>query len=477
MRFAHGWPIERDSPLLSLSSSLSFSFSSDEDDDEDEHERRLLLDDDDDDDETNEKQQRKATTTTTTTTTSEEEERRRRRRKARKEKKSKKKNIIVSTSLDQTSRMLAIVTSIGGIELWDSGQNRTLLCAKMKSSSAAAASEYVCAEWKPNYYEENDVNDDDDDESMSASHKERTLLVMTKAGNVLVFLVSVGNVEEFGRSSENNTSNNNNNNAGGGGGGSEQRCGTMRSASCVLKRAIKVKVVSNSSLSSPSYDSNNNNLAPEEEGLETSSASASSVATTFACAKDGQGVFFGTSRGGLAYADVFPKGKLYATTHSSDLVLKEILVANDVCAALAPKHQRRRTSRMSYSHGLGHASGDEEYEEEDDEKRADFEFDDRYSDEDEEEYIRSISPREARKIATVNTEEDGRGRRRKRRAATRCRGKYTNDCGVSRGNFVRGGARERAMRSCRVFARGRKRNHHGSNLVVRRRKLFRNCRA
>ena len=51
--------------------------------------------------------------------------------------------------------MLAIVTSIGGIELWDSGQNRTLLCAKMKSSSSAAASEYVCAEWKPNYYEEN----------------------------------------------------------------------------------------------------------------------------------------------------------------------------------------------------------------------------------------------------------------------------------------------------------------------------------
>ena len=85
---------------------------------------------------------------------------------------------------------------------------------------------------------------------MSASHKERTLLVMTVPGNVLVFSVSVGNVEEFGRSSENNTSNNNNNNAGGGGGGSEQRCGTMRSASCVLKRAIKVKVVSNSSLSS-----------------------------------------------------------------------------------------------------------------------------------------------------------------------------------------------------------------------------------
>ncbi|CAL6366532.1 unnamed protein product [Bathycoccus prasinos] len=328
MRFAHGWPVERDSPLLSLS------------------------------------------------------------------------------SLYQTSRMLAIVTSTGGIELWDSGQNRTLLCAKMKSSSAAAASEYVCAEWKPNYYEENDVNDDDD-ESMSASHKERTLLVLTRAGNVLVFLVSVGNVEEFGRSSENNTSNNNNNNAGGGGGGSEQRCGTMRSASCVLKRAIKVKVVSNpSSSSSPSHDSNNNNLAPEEEGLETSSASASSVATTFAFAKVGQGVFFGTSRGGLAYADVFPKGKLYATTHSSDLVLKEILVANDVCAALAPKHHRRRTSRMSYSHSLGHASGDEEYEDEDDEKRADFEFEDRYSDEDEEEYIRSISPREARKIATVNTEEE-----------------------------------------------------------------------
>ncbi|CAL6358378.1 unnamed protein product [Bathycoccus prasinos] len=328
MRFAHGWPVERDSPLLSLS------------------------------------------------------------------------------SLYQTSRMLAIVTSTGGIELWDSGQNRTLLCAKMKSSSSAAASEYVCAEWKPNYYEENDVNDDDD-ESMSASHKERTLLVLTRAGNVLVFLVSVGHVEEFGRSSENNTSNNNNNNAGGGGGGSEQRCGTMRSASCVLKRAIKVKVVSNpSSSSSPSHDSNNNNLAPEEEGLETSSASASSVATTFAFAKVGQGVFFGTSRGGLAYADVFPKGKLYATTHSSDLVLKEILVANDVCAALAPKHHRRRTSRMSYSHSLGHASGDEEYEDEDDEKRADFEFEDRYSDEDEEEYIRSISPREARKIATVNTEEE-----------------------------------------------------------------------
>ena len=336
MRFAHGWPIERDSPLLSLSSLCSSSSS---EDDEDEHERRLLLDDDD---ETNEKHQRKATTT------SSEEEERRRRRKARKEKKSKKKNIIVSTSLDQTSRMLAIVTSTGGIELWDSGQNRTLLCAKMKSSSSAAASEYVCAEWKPNYYEENDVNDDDD-ESMSASHKERTLLVLTRAGNVLVFLVSVGNVEEFGRSSENNTSNNNNNNAGGGGGGSEQRCGTMRSASCVLKRAIKVKVVSNpSSSSSPSHDSNNNNLAPEEEGLETSSASASSVATTFAFAKDGQGVFFGTSRGGLAYADVFPKGKLYATTHSSDLVLKEILVANDVCAALAPKHHRRRTSRMSW---------------------------------------------------------------------------------------------------------------------------------
>jgi len=410
MRFAHGWPIERDSPLLSFSSSLCLSSSaSSEDDPEDEHERRLLVDDD----ETNEKhRRRKATTTTTTTTSEEEEEQRRRRQKAEeKEKSKKKKNIyIVSTSLDQTSRMLAIVTSIGGIELWDSGQNRTLLCAKMKSSSSAAASEYVCAEWKPNYYErENGVkDDDDDDESMSASHKERTLLVLTRAGNVLVFLVSVGNVEEFGRSSENNTSNNNSNNAGGGGGGggSEQRCGTMRSASCVLKRAIKVKVVSNPSSSSPSHDSNNNNLAPEEEGLETSSASASSVATTFACAKDGQGVFFGTSRGGLAYADVFPKGKLYATTHSSDLVLKEILVANDVCAALAPKHHRRRTSRMSYSHGLGHTSGDEEYEDEDDEKRADFEFDDRYSDEDEEEYIRSISPREARKIATVNSEEE-----------------------------------------------------------------------
>ena len=61
---------------------------------------------------------------------------------------------------------------------------------------------------------------------------------------------------------------------------------------------------------------------------------------------------------------------------------------------------------MSYSHSLGHTSGDEEYEDEDDEKRADFEFDDRYSDEDEEEYIRSISPREARKIATLNTEEE-----------------------------------------------------------------------
>ena len=400
MRFAHGWPIERDSPLLSLYSSSFCCTSSSSEDDESGDERRLLLDDDD---ETNEKQRRKATTTS--------EEERRKRSLRRKEKKKKKKNVIVSMSLDSTSRVLAIVTSTGGIELWDSGQNRTLLCAKMKSSSSlkSSSSEYVCAEWKPNYYEENDVNDDDDDESMSASHKERILLVLTKAGNVLVFLVSVGNVEEFGRSSENNNSINNNNNAGGGGGGSgsEQKCGTMRSASCVLKRAIKVKVVSNSSSSSsPSHDSNNNNLAPDEEGLETSSASASSIATTFACAKDGQGVFFGTSRGGLAYADVFPKGKLYATTHSSDLVLKEILVANDVCAALAPKHHRRRTSRMSYSHSLGHASGDEEYEDDGDEKRADFEFDDRYSDEDEEEYIRSISPREAAKTATVNTEEE-----------------------------------------------------------------------
>jgi hypothetical protein len=371
------------------------SSSASEDDDEDEQERRLLGDDDD---ETNEKHHRRKATTTTTTTTSEEEEeqRRRRRQKARKEKSKKKKNTyIVSTSLDQTSRMLAIVTSIGGIELWDSGQNRTLLCAKMKSSSSAAASEYVCAEWKPNYYErENGVkdDDDDDDESMSASHKERTLLVLTRAGNVLVFLVSVGNVEEFGRSSENNTSNNNSNNAGGGGGGgggSEQRCGTMRSASCVLKRAIKVKVLATNSSSSTTTTSD------DSKGKEENAAP--SFVTTFACAEDGQGVFFGTSRGGLAYAKVFPKGKLFATTQPSELVLQEVAVVEDVCAALAPRHHRRRKSRTSNSHNLGDALDDENYDE-------DFEFDDRYSDEDEDEYIRSKTPKET---STAIIDKDG----------------------------------------------------------------------
>jgi len=351
MRFAHGWPVEHDSPLLSLASSSSSSSSSNE-------EKSKSIDG---------------------------------------EVKTNKK--IVSTSLDATSRTLAIVTR-DGIELWDSGQNRTLLCEKRKPKSA---SEYVHAEWKPNCRrrhgdEEEDVSkkapqeDEDDDESMSASHKERTLLVLTKSGNVLVFLVSVGKVEEFssnGGSNYNsnaaNTTNNNNNNA-----GSEQRCGVIRSASCVLKRAIKVKVLATNSSSSTTTTSD------DSKGKEENAAP--SFVTTFACAEDGQGVFFGTSRGGLAYAKVFPKGKLFATTQPSELVLKEVAVVEDVCAALAPRHHRRRKSRTSNSHNIGDALDDENYDE-------DFEFDDRYSDEDEEEYIRSKSPKET-STATIDNDVD-----------------------------------------------------------------------
>jgi len=353
MRFAHGWPVEHDSPLLSSLASSSSSSCSEE--------------------------------------KSSNEEKAKSNDGGGKGAKTNKKSV-VSTSLDATSRTLAIVTG-DGIELWDSGQNRTLLCEKRKPKSA---SEYVHAEWKPNCCrhreEEEDVSkntprggeeDDDDDESMSASHKERTLLVLTKSGNLLVFVVSVGKVEEFSSSGSNyNSSNNNNNNNA----GSEQRYGVIRSASCVLKRAIKIKVLATNSSSSSLDDSKG-----KEENV------VPSVVTTFACAEDGQGVFFGTSLGGLAYAKVFPKGKLFATTQPSELVLKEIAVVEDVCAALAPRHHRRRKSRTSSSHNLGDALDDENYDE-------DFEFDDRYSDEDEEEYIRSKSPRET---STAIIDKDG----------------------------------------------------------------------
>ena len=200
MRFAHGWPIERVSPLLS-SSSLSRASS----------EAPRDTDTADDDDGV----------------------------RARGVAPSSSSSRVVAATLDATSRTLAIVTS-SGIELWDSGRNRVVLCEKRKPKTA---SEYIHAEWKPNYHVrgEDGTRDEDDDENASASHKERTLLVMTKSGNLLVFIVSVGKVDEFsggsGRSTNEKSTTRN------ASAGSEQQCGTMRSASCVLKKAIKIRVI------------------------------------------------------------------------------------------------------------------------------------------------------------------------------------------------------------------------------------------
>ena len=186
MRFAHGWPIERVSPLLSSSSLLSRASS--------EAPRDTDTDDDD-----GVRARGVAPSSSSFTSSSR----------------------VVAATLDATSRTLAIVTS-SGIELWDSGRNRVVLCEKRKPKTA---SEYIHAEWKPNYHVrgEDGTRDEDDDENASASHKERTLLVMTKSGNLLVFLVSVGKVDEFsggsGRSTNEKSTTRN------ASAGSEQQCG------------------------------------------------------------------------------------------------------------------------------------------------------------------------------------------------------------------------------------------------------------
>ena len=360
MRFAHGWPIERVSPLLS-SSSLSRASS----------EAPRDTDTADDDDGVRARGVAPSSSSSFFTSSS---------------------SRVVAATLDATSRTLAIVTS-SGIELWDSGRNRVVLCEKRKPKTA---SEYIHAEWKPNYHVrgEDGTRDEDDDENASASHKERTLLVMTKSGNLLVFVVSVGKVDEFsggsGRSTNEKSTTRN------ASAGSEQQCGTMRSASCVLKKAIKIRVIP------PNVKDNGETeeekLSPEKD---SQTVSSSSMITTFACAKDGQGVFFGTSKGGVAYANVFPKGKLFAI-QTSDLVLKEHVFASDVCAALAPRYHRRRKSRTNNSDSLGDAldvRNEEEYEEED------YEFDNRYSHAGEEEHVRSIRPRVATTSIVASEEQ------------------------------------------------------------------------
>ena len=103
----------------------------------------------------------------------------------------------------------------------------------------------------------------------------------------------------------------------------------------------------------------------------------------------------------MAYANVFPKGKLFAI-QTSDLVLKEHVFASDVCAALAPRYHRRRKSRTNNSDSLGDAldvRNEEEYEEED------YEFDNRYSHAGEEEHVRSIRPRVATTSIVASEEQ------------------------------------------------------------------------
>ena len=132
--------------------------------------------------------------------------------------------------------------------------------------------------------------------------------------------------------------------------------------------------------------------------------------------------------------------------------------------ARAETSSEKDEQNVSYSHSLGHARGDEE-DEETTKNRAISNSTHRYSDEDEEEYIRSISPREATKTATVNTEEKEEKEEEKE--------ERQHDAVVS----IRTTAAYREETSCVValakgrsaqlslLTRGRKRNHHGSNLA------------
>ena len=306
--------------------------------------------------------------------------------------------LIRSSSLDLRSSVLAILFA-NKIWFFDSAKERTFLCERVKPLKQA---KYRQAKWKPDRtYSNNNAADlnsndrelaDEYDQSTCLEFRRRYLTVLNESNCLLVFAVAVGTRNERNAGQRGQSANV----------GAEEMYGNeawvgARSASCVLKRAIKVRFID------------------DDDDRE----SAESRARAFEFSRDGSSVFIGTSKGGVAIARLFTNEGELVDTDVNGLELKEYVFGSDVRAALAPRHRRRKTkgvgsnssskkdskssttiSRMMMFTNEVEDEDEDEYYDEDDED--DGNYDNGYDDDDD----------NCEKVA-INENENGRTKGRK----------------------------------------------------------------